>query len=424
MLWYYITEGEPAEHQVDFAVAMQRMRDLRAHISPADSAKRFKDLGVDVYFGQAAFDSSSHVEVIQTDGNSCKLEFKKAVIATGARASAPPIEGLEQVDYLTNETLFSLTELPQKLAVIGSGPIGCEMAQAFARFGSQVTLLERGVRILPRESPKASAAVAKQFERDGIHQVLNAADLRVSRTANGQIEINVTQNEVKESVQVDQVLVAVGRAPNIDGLNLDAVNVQNDRDGIAVNDFLQTTNSNIYAAGDICSKFKFTHSADFMARIVIQNTLFALGPLGRRKFSDLIIPWATYTSPEVAHVGLYEHEAKNSGIEFDVYRQDFSHLDRAILEGQEAGFAEILTVKGSDKILGATIVAEHAGDLISQITLAMKERIGLGKIASVIHPYPTQAEAIRKLGDQFNRTKLTSFNKTVLGILRTLNVGK
>jgi pyruvate/2-oxoglutarate dehydrogenase complex dihydrolipoamide dehydrogenase (E3) component len=188
-----------------------------------------------------------------------------------------------------------------------------------------------------------------------------------------------------------------------------------------VNDHLQTTNPKIYAAGDVCSKFKFTHAADFMARIVIQNALFAIGPLGKKKVSDLLIPWATYTSPEVAHVGLYGHEPH--GAEVDTFKQEFSHVDRAILEGQDQGFVKIHTKKGTDQILGATIVAENAGDLISEVTLAMKNNIGLGKIASTIHPYPTQAESIRKLGDQFNRTKLTETSKKVLNFLRRLNVG-
>jgi pyruvate/2-oxoglutarate dehydrogenase complex dihydrolipoamide dehydrogenase (E3) component len=201
------------------------------------------------------------------------------------------------------------------------------------------------------------------------------------------------------------------------------VNVKFDRNGIEVNDFLQTTNPRIYAAGDICSKLKFTHAADFQARIVIQNALFAIGPLGRKKASDLIIPWATYTSPEIAHVGMYPRDARDAGIEVDSFTQHLEHVDRAILEGQTDGFVRVHVKKGTDKIIGATIVAENAGDMISELTLAMKNNIGLGKISSTIHPYPTQAEAIRKVGDQYNKTRLTRFSQKVLGVLMRLNVG-
>lgn len=407
----------------DFPKLMERMRKLRAQISPADSAKRFRDLGVDVFLGQAAFTGGQSIEVSQGNGSASQLEFRKAVIATGARAAAPPVQGLDSVDYLTNENLFSLTELPQNLGVIGSGPIGCEMAQSFARFGSQVTLFERGDRIMPREDPNAAEVVHTEFQRDGIRVLLNSQDMQISPVDGGGIRVRVNQGGESIESTVDQLLVAVGRAPNIDSLNLEKVGVDFDRSGVLVNDYLQTSNPKIFAAGDVCSKYKFTHAADFMARTVIQNSLFAIGPIGRKKVSDLTIPWATYTSPEVAHVGLYEQEAVERGQEIDTYRQDFADVDRAILEGQDQGFVKIHTQRGTDKILGATIVSENAGDLISEITLAMNHGIGLGRIASTIHPYPTQAEAIRKLGDQFNRTKLTPTSKRILDVLRKLNVG-
>ncbi len=408
---------------VDFAKAMQRMRKLRADISPNDSAKRFTDLGVDVFLGQGSFANDNAITVTRNDGSVSSLKFKKAVIASGARASAPKIPGLDTVDYLTNESLFSLTELPARLGVIGSGPIGSEMAQTFARLGSEVTLFERGDRLLPREDAEASAIVQKHFEHDGIRILLNAQDMNIGPAENSEIRVQITQNGTILETVVDQLLVAVGRAPNVDGLNLGAVNVKFDSSGVDVNDNLQTSNPRIYAAGDICSKYKFTHAADFMARIVIQNSLFAVGPFGRKKASDLVIPWATYTSPEVAHVGLYDHKAKKAGIEIDTYVQHFADVDRAILDGQTDGFVKFHTRKGTDKILGATIVGENAGDMISEVTLAMTNGIGLSSIAGTIHPYPTQAEAIRKLGDQFNRTRLTPTSKKLLNLLRRLNVG-
>jgi len=406
----------PEGTQVDFVGVMERMRRLRRNISVNDSANRFRDLGVDVFFGQASFKDSSTIEVEGTP-----IQFKRAVIATGARAAAPPIKGLDQVDYLTNESVFSLTELPKRFGIIGAGPIGTEMSQAFARLGSHVLLVESEHGVLTKEDREAAKIVQNAIERDGVQLLCCGRNLEIKN--DGGIRLTVDSHDKSYDEQVDQLLVAVGRAPNVEHLNLDAVGVAYGKKGIEVNDHLQTTNPKIFAAGDVCSKYQFTHAADFMARIVIQNSLFALGPISKKKASDLIIPWATYTTPEVAHVGLYEHDAAESGVEIDTYVQPFSEVDRAILEGDDEGFAKIVTKKGSDEILGATIVASNAGDMISEVTLAMNQKVGLGKIASAIHPYPTQAEAIRKLGDQFNRTRLTPRSKKLLGFLRTVNVG-
>ncbi len=406
----------PEGTQVDFAGVMERMRRLRGNISVNDSANRFRDLGVDVFFGQASFRDSSTIEV---DGT--PIQFKRAVIATGARAAAPPIKGLDDVDYLTNESVFSLTELPKRFGIIGAGPIGTEMAQAFARLGSEVFLVESEHGVLTKEDRDAAKIVQNAIERDGVRLLCCGRNLEIKH--DDRIRLTVDSHGKSYDEPVDQLLVAVGRAANVENLNLESVGVAYGKRGVEVNDHLQTTNPKIFAAGDVCSKYQFTHAADFMARIVIQNSLFALGPFGKKKASDLIIPWATYTSPEIAHVGLYEHDAADAGVEIDTYVQPFSEVDRAILEGDDEGFAKIVTKKGSDEILGATIVASNAGDMISEVTLAMNQKVGLGKIASVIHPYPTQAEAIRKLGDQFNRTRLTPRSKKLLGFLRTVNVG-
>jgi pyruvate/2-oxoglutarate dehydrogenase complex dihydrolipoamide dehydrogenase (E3) component len=385
---------------VNFAAAMQRMRRLRARISPNDSASRFRDLGVDVYFGQARFLDSSTVDV---DG--IHLDFKRAVIATGARAAAPPIPGLNAVEYLTNETLFSLTELPPRLGVIGAGPIGCEMAQAFAQLGSDVFLVEAEHGILPSEDRDAAAIVQKTIERDGVKVLCCGKKLEIKH--DGGIRLVVESHGTGYDEPLDRLLIAVGRAPNVENLNLEAVGVDYDKKGVHVNEQMQTTNPRIYAAGDICSPYQFTHAADFMARIVIQNALFK----GRKKSTSLVMPWCTYTSPEIAHVGLYERQAREKGIAVDTFVQDLRDVDRAILEGEDDGFVKVHVKKGTDKIVGATIVARHAGDMISEVTLAMTHGLGLMKIGSTIHPYPTQAEAIRKLGDQFSRTRLTPFVK-------------
>lgn len=403
--------------RVDFPAVMRRMRKLRAGISRHDAADRFRKLGVDVYFGQARFTGSQAIEVAGRE-----IQFRRAVIATGTRPAVPSIPGLLDGPYLTNETVFSLTELPTRFGMIGAGPIGTELAQAFARLGSQVFLVESGDRVLTKEDPEAAEIVYKAITRDGVKALCCGRNLKIGRDDG--IRLTVDSNGVTYDEPVDQLLVAAGRTANTEDLQLDAAGVDHDEHGVRVDDHLRTTNPMIFAAGDVCSKYRFTHAADFMARIVIQNALFAVGPLGKKKFSDLIIPRATYTTPEVAHVGLDEHEPQESGVELDTYVQLLSEVDRAILEGAQDGFVKIHVRQGTDRILGATIVAENAGDLISVITLAMKQRIGLGKIADVIHPYPTQAEAIRKLGDQYNRSRLTPKATKFLGLLRRWNVGR
>jgi len=383
--------------QPEFSAVMERMRKLRADLSPHDSAQRFAGLGVDVFLGDAHFAGPNTIEV-----GGKTLRFKKAVIATGARAIEPPVPGLGDAGYLTNETVFNLTERPPRLAVIGGGPIGCELAQAFQRLGSQVTLFHKNAHLLDREDMEAAAIVQKAFVREGIALLLNAKIIRVE--GNGAAKVVWYESQGKEeSLAVDEILIGTGRAPNVEGLNLEAVGVRYDRrKGVQVNDYLQTTNPNIYAAGDVCLDWKFTHAADFSARIVIQNALF----FGRKRASALTIPWCTYTDPEIAHVGLYEHEARERG-EVTTYIRAFKEVDRAVLDGEEEGFVKFHTRKGRDEILGATIVARHAGEMISEVSVAMAAGVGLGKLASVIHPYPTQAEALRQCGDAYNRTRLT-----------------
>jgi len=390
----------PAGVSIDFAAVMERMRRLRTEISPHDSARRFQQLGVDVYFGDGRFIDSGTLEV-----SGARLQFNRAVIATGSRAGVPPIPGLDSTEYLTNETLFGLTELPRRFGVIGAGSIGCEMAQAFAQLGAEVLLVEAEHGVLPREDHDAAEIVQMALARDGVTLLCCGKNLEIKNGDKARITVQSHGKSYDEPI--DKLLVAVGRTPNVEGLNLETVGVAYDKKGVKVNDRLQTTNPRIYAAGDVCSPYQFTHVADFMARIVIQNALFK----GRARTSRLKIPWCTYTSPEVAHVGLDERQAKEKGIDVDTLIQDLQGVDRALLEGEEAGFAKVHLKKGTDKIIGATIVARNAGDLISEITLAMTHGLGLKKIAGTIHPYPTQAEAVRKLGDQYNRTRLTPLVK-------------
>ena len=388
----------PPGTRVNFPAVMERMRRLRAAISPNDLAARYRSMGVDVFFGTARFAGPDSIEV----GNRT-LRFRNAVIATGTRALKLPIPGLESAGYLSNETVFSLTELPRRLAVIGGGPIGCELAQAFARFGAAVTLLEVAGHILPREDPEAAALVEKALVCDGVRVIVNCQVSRVEKQEQDKI-VSITHDGTTSEVRVDEILVGVGRSPNVEGLGLETVGVAYDtKEGVKVNDRLQTTNPRIYAAGDICSRYKFTHAADALARIVIQNALFH----GRARASALIIPWCTYTDPEIAHVGLYEQEAKERGLAIQTFVQNLHEVDRAILDGETQGFVKVHVRAGSDKIMGGTIVARHAGDMISELTLAMVGGLGLGTLARTIHPYPTQSEAIKKTADAYNRTRLT-----------------
>jgi pyruvate/2-oxoglutarate dehydrogenase complex dihydrolipoamide dehydrogenase (E3) component len=396
---------------VDFAYVMERMRRLRASIAPADSAERYsKQLGVDLFIGKGVFTGKNTIEV-----NGKTLSFARAVVATGGTAAIPNIPGLKQVPYLTNATIFNLTELPARLGVIGAGPLGLELAQAFQRFGSQVTVFSRSDRILPKEHPEASKIVENALLRDGVTFAYNVNYKGVeSQFGKPPVTVVIEDDHGESTLEFDALLIATGRKPSVKGLNLEDAGVEYDeRMGVSVNDLLQTTNPNIYAVGDVASKYQFTHMADFGARLVIRNALF----FGRDKFSNMLVPWATYTEPEVAHVGLYDKDLEERNIAFATFTREFSDVDRSIVDGETEGFVKIHVKKGTDQILGATIVGSHAGDMISEITVAMQGGMGLGKLANVIHPYPTAAEAIRQCGDAYNRARLTP---TVKGIFHRL----
>lgn len=389
---------DPGRVHIDFGKAMARMRGIRAHISHDDSAERFRELGVDVFFGEATFVNARTVVV---DGKD--LRFRKAVIATGSRAASPTIEGLDEAGYLTNETVFNLTERPERLMVVGGGPLGCELAQAFARLGCQVTIAQKEPQFLPKEERDAADILAHALARDGIQVRLNT-EVRKVTTQGGERRVQLISYDQESTVDVDELLVGTGRVPNVDGLNLEAAGVSYDEErGVHVDDYMRTSNRRIYAAGDVALEHQYTHMADATARIVIQNALF----LGRKKLSALTIPWCTYTDPEIAHVGIYVREAREQGIPVKTFTVPMSEVDRAITESEEEGFVKIHIRDGTDTILGATIVARHAGEMINEISLAMVAGIGLKTISRVIHSYPTQAEAIRKAADAYTRTRLT-----------------
>lgn len=400
----------PEGANVDFAAVMERMRKLRALLSANDSAARYRTLGVDVFIGQARFSGPSSVEVMGKT-----LRFLRAVIATGSRAAVPPIPGLAETGYLTNETIFSLTALPRRLAVIGGGPVGCELAQAFQRFGANVTLLEAATHILPNEDGEAAQIVRTALQRDGI-EIVEGCEIRgVERFGNRKL-LRVSCGNENREVSADEFVVCAGRIPALDGLDLEAAGVDYDaRIGIKVDDRLRTSNPRIFAAGDICSPHKFTHLSDAMARIVVRNALFA----GRQRFSSLTIPRCTYTDPEIGQVGLNEAEARRRGIAIRTFLQPLSEVDRAVLDGQCEGFVKVHAHRRTGQIVGATVVASGAGEMISEFTLAMVGKLGLATISRTVHPYPTQGEAIRKVGDAWYRSRLTPLAKRMLsGILQ------
>ena len=389
------------DESLQFAAVMSRLRRLRAQISENDSAQRFQKLGVDVFLGDARFTGRQSIEV-----GGQTLRFKRCVIATGARAAVPDVPGLAGVGYVTNEMVFSLTELPRRLIIMGGGPIGCELAQGFCRLGSDVTLVQRGSRLLPKDEPEAAEIIAAQFARENIRLLFDTKPVRAESTPGGK-RLVVQAAGREHSLEADTILVAAGRTPNVEGLNLAAAGVEHSSRGVIVNDYLQTANPRIFAAGDIIGGHQFTHAADAMARICIQNAFFSLGPFGRKRLSRLVVPWTTYTDPEVAHVGLTLQQAAERGIKLDSYREDLRRVDRAILDGDDSGFAVMHCRRGSPQVVGCTIVARHAGEMIGEVCLLMTAGIPLSKLASTIHCYPTQVEVLKRLGDQANKRRLT-----------------
>lgn len=366
--------------EVDFPAVMERMRRLRAHIAPHDSFARVRDAGADVFLGEARFTGRDTVAVGEHT-----LRFAKAVICTGARPRLPDIPGLADAAPITSETVFQLTELPARLLVIGGGPIGCELSQAFARFGSRVTLVEVGERLLPREDADAAALVRSALETDGVDV---RADTRVDRIWDGAAYLGA------DRVPFDAVLVATGRRPNIESLDLDTAGIASTPRGVTVDARLRTSNQDVYASGDVTGLWQLTHAAEFTSRLILQNALF----LRRLRHADLVMPRAVYTDPEVAHVGAA------SGAH--TVRVDLNRIDRAILEGETDGFAKV-HVDAAGRVLGGTLVGPHAGDLLAPLTTAVKDGTKLDALASVVQPYPTMSDVVRQAANEWVRGKLT-----------------
>jgi pyruvate/2-oxoglutarate dehydrogenase complex dihydrolipoamide dehydrogenase (E3) component len=396
LLEYTRRAGENAS----FDDAFKWMRKIRSEIAEHDSVARYSGSGVDVFLGAASIADDATVHV-----GDVALNARRIVIATGARAAIPPIPGLEEAEPLTNESLFDLRSPPAVLAILGAGAIGCEMAEAFVRLGVDVRLFEMADRVLPLEEREASAIVARALQEHGVKLHLNTRISGVSRR-----DSEVVLHGADPDVSADQILVAAGRRANVEHLNLDAVGVELEAGLIRVDHRQRTANRRIYAAGDVCSQAQFTHNADAQARIVVQNALFA-PTAGSDK---LIIPHCTYTNPEVAHIGQYKDPLDQSRVLFDTYRVAFGELDRGRAAGDDEGYVEVLTEKGSDRILGATIVGHDAGEQIAALCLAMNHNLGLSGLGKAVLPYPTRAEYLRRLADSYNRTRLTATAKGLM----------
>jgi len=410
---------DEAARGVSFAKVMERMRRLRAQIAPVDSFEATNKAGADMYFGDAVFTGRNEIEVAGQ-----KLKFRKAVIATGAHAMVPPIPGLKDVPYKTNAELFNLESLPPRMVVLGAGPIGCEMAQAFARFGSKVVLLDLATQPMPAEDVEAASVIKSALEEDGVRFVLGAKTSKVEHLLGDggsdwpRIVLDVSVDDAEEKIECDVLLVATGRTPNVHGLGLEAADVKHDGRGIIIDDCLQTSNPDILSVGDCCNRpeLRFTHMSGTMAGMAVQNALFSEhkslpvnAPSG--KLSDIVVPRCTYTEPEVASAGLNAASAQKAGVEVDLYKFDLDDNDRCILEGSYPGcFAKVFCRKGTEEIVGGVVVAERAGEVLSELVLAMQHGIGLSKLGRTVHAYPSMGEAIQQCGLQYNRSKWQRLN--------------
>jgi pyruvate/2-oxoglutarate dehydrogenase complex dihydrolipoamide dehydrogenase (E3) component len=385
----------PKGWTVNFPSVMERVRRLRSAISLHDAALSFKKKGIDVFLGKGHFTSSEQVDVAGQI-----LHFKKAIIATGTQPMQLSIPGLEEASYLTNQTIFNLTALPRRLAVLGSGPIGCELSQAFLRFGSQVTLITRGTSLMPRDDALATQRLQKVMEEEGMEMLFRTQLKRVEKKGKAKV---LHLDSSTKPLLVDEILVATGRSPMVEGMGLEKANVTYDlKDGIAADDFLQTTNPHIYAVGDVSWRHKFTHVSMELGKLAAKN---ALGG-ARLKRSSLVIPWCTYTDPEIAHIGMQESKIQEKQITVQTVLVEMADIERANLDGETTGFVKIHVQEGTDQIVGATIMAKHAGDLISEIAVAMASQKGMTALAGAIHPFPTQAAAIRNAAESYLQTLL------------------
>jgi len=393
----------PGVPSVDFRGVHDHVHGVIAAIAPNDSVERFTGLGVTVLQATARFTGPDEVEA---DGT--RVRAKYFVVATGSSAGVPPIPGLDTVPYLTNETMFDLTEGPEHLIVIGGGPIGCELAQAHRRLGAEVTVLEMFT-ILGKDDPEVTGVVKRRMREEGIALREGIKIVGVAPDEAG-VSVEIEQDGAVERIAGSHVLVAAGRSANVGGLNLEAAGVKYSKKGVDVDARLRSSNKRVYAIGDAAGGYQFTHVANYHAGIVIRNVLFWLPA----KANSPAVPWVTYTDPEIAHVGMYEKDAREKGLEVTTLTVPLADVDRAVLDGETEGFARVHLKQGTDRILGATIVARHAGEMINEFSLAITNGLGMAAIGRTIHPYPTQAEVIKRLADAYNRTRLTPLVQRLL----------
>ncbi|HEY3662525.1 MAG TPA: mercuric reductase [Chthoniobacterales bacterium] len=395
------------EPEFDFAKVFASMRGQRATLAPLDSQERFESLGVDVFREEATFLSPGELQV-----GDQKLRARHFAIATGSRAAIPAPIGQSRVPYYTNETVFDeLKEKPESLLIVGGGPIGCELGQMFGRLGVEVTIIQRGKRLLEKEDPVVSEFVRTILEAEGV-RVLTEAEIGEAQSSGAGVTLRCKGANVSGAA----LLVAAGRQPNVENLDLQKANVAFTKKGITVDEHSETTQPGIYALGDVIGQLQFTHVADYHARVVIRNTLVPFSFL-RQKIDYSAVPWCTYLDPEVTTVGLTESKAKEKGIAYDLIEQEMKEVDRAVLERAPTGFARVLVRRGSDEVIGATIVGEHAGELIQEFVLAMKHGIGLKQIASTVYSYPTFASLVLKTAEKLNKKRLTPLARKITGWL-------
>lgn len=392
-------------YSVNFESVMERVRKARAQISPADSVKSLKDAGVDVFLGEARFTASDRVEV-----NGQTLRFAKAVIATGSRPYFPDIPGLSEIKALTTENVFELKRQPKKMIVLGGGPVGCELAQSFQRLGTEVYLIHRHNRLLPKDDPEAAQILERQLESEGVRIFLESEVSEFISAAGAECRAKVKSPQGLTEIDVDAVLVASGRRPNVESLNLSGAGIRVNAGGIETDAYGRTSNRSVFAAGDVSSKMKFTHAANVFGRQAFVNALL----WGRGKQSGTVIPWCTYTDPEIAHVGLQADEARRLGYRVETLTVPFSKIDRAMIDENDLGFVRVYLKQGSEKVLGATVVCQGAGEMISGLTQLMASGKGVSQLGLFVYPYPTQSEALRQLANQYRQRQLKPWIKKVI----------
>lgn len=382
---------------VDTTKVMKHVDRIRREIyEDADSPEIFEEMGIDVEFGEASFLDEHTLKINDGNGGEKTITSRYFFICTGGRAAVPPIKGIENVNYLTNESLFEIDDLPSKLIIIGAGPIGTEMAQSFQRLGSEVHVLDMAPRILMNDDPELSEMLMDQLKSEGIKYYMNVSVDELMDTGSG-VRVKYSFREKIFSMESDAILIATGRTPNIESLNLDAAGVEFSKKGISVNEKCRTNQRHIYAVGDVTGEYQFTHMSEHMAKVATSNALLKVPMKIDRKH----VPWVTYTDPELGHIGATEQQLKDKGENFEVYRFPFSKIDRAITDGNSTGLIKVYAKKWSGKILGASILGAHAGEMISQYALAMKNGISLRDFADTIHPYPSYGLGARRAADQW-----------------------